>query len=311
MRLCRGRFYRQRLDRAAVGHEIAGVVFEVERAVFIDDRTANAILCLFACRCKERIGSRVGFLGFTLTNTFDRRIVCFCLSLFVAQDTERAGCVVIQEVNVVVIVVACGEKAACLRITLRVRTVRNGHRTAEVNYCNAMAGVFRELSAAADADIGAAVCNDRRRRAHAANGQLRAVCQLPCAVRILLYPHTVEIAALGIKVEGICSFIVADGASDIACKACHGIQQLAAHRVQQQDIGCLACIAAFAIICTNKHIVPAYICTGPIEAALLHIPPRRGLRFLCFAGVFIGQRDADKAGVLYLAVPEACIGITV
>ena len=164
-----------------------------------------------------------------------------------------------------------------------------------------MAGVFRELSAAADADIGAAVCNDRRRRAHAANGQLRAVCQLPCAVRILLYPHTVEIAALGIKVEGICSFIVADGASDIACKACHGIQQLAAHRVQQQDVGCLACIAAFAIICTDKHIVPAHIRTGPIEAALLHIPPRRGL---------IGQRDADKAGVLYLAVPEACIGIT-
>ena len=309
MRLCRGRFYRQRLDRAAIGHEIPGVVFKVERAVFVDDRAANTILCLFACRCKERIGSRVGFLGFP--DTFDRRIVCFFLSLFVAQDTERAGRVVIQEVNVVVIVVACGEKAARLRIALRVRTVRNGHRAAEVNYCNAMAGVFRELSAAAGADIGAAVCNDRRRRTHTADGQLRAVCQLPCAVRILPHSHTVEIAALGIKVEGVCSFIVADGASDIARKACHGIQQLAAHRVQQQDIGCLACIAAFAIICTNKHIVPAYICTGPIEAALLHIPPCWGLRFLCFAGVFVGQRDADKAGVLYLAVPEACIGITV
>lgn len=174
-----------------------------------------------------------------------------------------------------------------------------------------MAGVFRKLSTAADADIGAAICNDGRRRTHTADRKLRAVCQLPCAVRILPHPHTVEIAALGIKVEGVCSFIVADGASDIARKACHGIQQLAAHRVQQQDVGCLACIAAFAIICTDKHIVPAHIRTGPVKAALLHIPPCRSLRFLCFAGVFVSQRDADKAGILYLAVPEACIGVTV
>ena len=124
-----------------------------------------------------------------------------------------------------------------------------------------MAGVFRELSAAADTDIGAAICNDGRRRTHTADRQLRAVCQPPCAVRILLYPHTVEIAALGIKVEGVCGFIVADGASDVARKSLSWNPAACRSSAQQQDIG-LSCIAAFAIICTNKHIVPAYICTG-------------------------------------------------
>ena len=174
-----------------------------------------------------------------------------------------------------------------------------------------MPGILRELAFAADADIGAPVCNDRGRRTHAADGKLRPVGQLPCTICTFLHPHAVKIAALGVKIERLCRGIVADRAADISCEAVHRIQKRAALRIQQQEVGRRARVAALAVICSDQNVVAAHISACPVEAALLHIAPRFSFCFQLAGRDFIGQGQTDEACVLDLAVPEARVGVAV
>ena len=174
-----------------------------------------------------------------------------------------------------------------------------------------MAGIGCELSIAADADVGAAIIDGRRRCAHAAKCQLTLTPQLPCPIRVLLHLYAVEIAALGGEVEGICLFVIADGAADVAGKAGHRIEQLAAHRVEQEQPRCAAAIPALAVVRADQHIVLARIRPRPIETAFLHIAPARGLGLCRVFGIFIRQGQADIARVFHFGVPESGVGVAV
>ena len=91
---CRGCL--QLRDHAAIGHQEAGVVFEVERTVFIHDRAADGILRLCAARREDRIGRILSFLH--------RDKVSRLLPLCITEHPHCAGCVVVEEIDVNIVV---------------------------------------------------------------------------------------------------------------------------------------------------------------------------------------------------------------
>ena len=207
-RLRRCRVHAQALNHTAVSHEVAGVILEIQRAVFIDDRAAKRVLHLRRDWGKELIGGRV----LRLFCIFIRRILRCRLTGLVAQDAKLAGGIVIEEVDVDIAVsgffIRRGEKSTRLRVALRRRAVGNGH-IGQVDDRDVMSRVGGELSLTGHADIGAAIVDDRCGGAHAAELQLLLVCQLPRAAA-LLHLHAVKISTLRGEVERLCRGIVAD-----------------------------------------------------------------------------------------------------
>ena len=91
--LCFGRLLDDlQLYRRAKGHHACRIVFEVHHTIGIHDRCADGILRLIATGRKEHIRR--------VHAKFLRYIVCLCLPRFVPQDTELAGRIIVDEIDV-------------------------------------------------------------------------------------------------------------------------------------------------------------------------------------------------------------------
>ena len=151
-------------NASAERHQIAGIVFEVERAVAVCDRAANGILRLLVKRCKQRIGCSICYSIESLCC----QIIRFCLPRLVTQDTERSRRIVVDKVDIDisgVLLIGCRQKAARLRIALRLYTIRN-FPVFQIDNRDVVTGVCCKLARSADADIRAAIIDDRRRGTH-------------------------------------------------------------------------------------------------------------------------------------------------
>ena len=152
------------LNASAEGHQKSRIILEVNRAVVVRDWAADCILCLAFDWRKQCICCPVRLI----IKGFRCQIICFVLTLFIAQDTELTRRIVVKEININVsglLLIGCRQHTARLRIALCRHTIRN-FQVFQVDDRDVMAGICRKLTCATDTNIGAAIVDDRRGGAH-------------------------------------------------------------------------------------------------------------------------------------------------
>ena len=151
-------------NASAEGHQKSRIILEVNRAVTVGDWAADCILCLAFDWRKQSICCPVRLI----IKSFRCQIICFVLTLFIAQDTELTRRIVVKEININVsgpLLIGCRQHTARLRIALCRHTIRN-FPVFQVDDRDVVAGICRKLAYAADTNIGAAIVDDRRGGAH-------------------------------------------------------------------------------------------------------------------------------------------------
>ena len=174
-----------------------------------------------------------------------------------------------------------------------------------------------KLQRAADANVGSAVVDRRRRGAH---GWLRigTVFQLqrpfapllqPPAIRSLLRLHAAEPSALGCKIEALRFCIIADRTAHIAEQTRPLVEQPPSLCVQHQQAAGLGAVAVDAVVRADQHIILAGIRACPVESTLLRPIPTGRLFLLLLQRLFIRDGQADKIRREFLTAPEARVEI--
>ena len=274
-------------------------------------------MCLIAVRREEYRRSIVGDLLPAIDLRFLHGNVGSHLAGLVAQDTQLAGREVIEEVHIYhafALLVGGGEKAARLGIALRAHRVGD-LPAVEIDHGDVVTGICLELADAGDADVRAAIIDDRAARAHSGVlGVIGIVIELDVPeiteLAVLRNGNAVEVAALRGEVGA--AVMIGHAAARVArMREPDRADELAGPGIERENARIAARIAGIAVIRRDENIAVRHIRAGPVETAKALVLPGGNLCLVASRRILVRHGQAHEVCIELFALPKAGVDIAV